>query len=272
MGKTVTAEIKEIPLANLHLPDFQRTNEERSERLRFMRREGWNEAKAQIPDVIENSEGQYLVLDGFTRVSFAMEVGKDRITCRVIHGLTYNQAIETYVRLQTDRTRVNAEQRYRADRARKDPLVRSIDKAAINAGATVDVKPVSRGPFGIVCHDALVKLARKKDGAEILEKAIRALVEAFPSGGRRTWDALTRWHLEGVFGFIQENPDYNHQKLVSGLSALDHPNRVQQDAEAMWAAENKKAYAFGLTPTKRPRDEHYQRAIAKLYKRGRVRK
>lgn len=257
-------DIRMVPVEDIILPDYQRTDEERQRMIEKMRKDGWDWRKCQVLDLIATDEDMYFALDGGTRALFAKESKIKELPGKVLFDISFEEGAELFGELQSKRARLSAAQKFRAAVMAKRKRETEIVKAVEKAGGFVAYNGENR-KNGIQAIHALCEIY-DDFGPKNIADMVAINLAAWPDGS-----GLTRWVMEGISAFIHENPSYNRTKLIDGLSSAP-VKMVSLEASQIHNRENQKRYKAGMDLLSRIHRVHYREAIEGLYKMGRARK
>ena len=176
--------------------------------------------------------GVYWIVDGQNRVEALKQRGIKNVLCQVLHGLSYEEEAEKFVKLNTERTALSSNQKFHARVESGEESASKIAKIIEKNRLTYGKNSNKRDDNQIGAISCVERIMNNK-GEKHLDRVLRTI--------KRSWcgcaDSLSRDIIAGISTFFDENKRVNEDILVSALERTT-PQGVRLTATVFAATNN----------------------------------
>lgn len=197
----------------------------------------WNPALVGTVVLSKRSATKYALIDGQTRAAGAKENAVKALPALVYEGLSLQQEAELFALFQTQRRGMHSADRFKAEViAGHEPAV-TIDRIVREAGYVVGNNhseqhgAVITAPAALeyVYRGAVDARAKSKPSAELLERTLRIITEAWPDRPETARNAII---IRGVGLFLSKAGRIDEERLAQRLGKVK-PSEIAKRAQAL---------------------------------------
>ena len=174
--------------------------------------------------LVNYREGKYYVIDGQHRIEALKIKGIKTVLCQVLVGLNYEDEARKFVKLNSDRQPLSANQKFAGRVESGEEIANKIVEILKSNGFDYNRNSGIRKENCIGCISCVVKIATNK-GLKHLDKVLRVLRNAWYG----TETSLSRDLIQGLSTFLAEYPRADEKTLVSALEKLV-PKNIELEA------------------------------------------
>ena len=194
--------------------------------------------------LVSQRDGSYWIVDGQNRVEALKLKGIKTVLCQVLHGLSYEEEAMKFVKLNTDRTVLSANQKFHA-------RVESGEEKAFKIAEIIHKNDLTYGRNSNKRNDnqigaiSCIERIMGSHGEKHLDRVLRTIKKSWCG----TADSLNRDILVGVSTFFEENKRVNETILISALERTT-PQSIKLSATVFAATNNTliKSGTYGKEP------------------------
>ena len=204
--------------------------------------------------LISLRNGNFYIIDGQHRIELLKSVGVEDVLCQVLYGLTYEEEAKKFVKLNSERGSLTANQKFHGRVESKDETALKIVSILSDNGFTYSTKSGMRKDD---CIGAIscVENIYKSCGEKHLNHVLHII--------RESWyglaDSLSRDIIAGVSTFLAESRGVKDDILCAALEEEDPKNIILR--ALVCAGSGKVRMGVGNSPKK----PHVAKAIRDIY-------
>ena len=214
-------EYKSLPIKDLNMAEYQRSSEPANYK---------RIADDYDPDifgvvVVSHRDNKYWIVDGAHRIKALKRLNYDKAMCQIMRGLTYEEEADKFLKLNTLRKSLNANQKFVGAVDAKRTVAVDVANILKEYGYKYAKDPSGRSSNTIAAVSACQRIY-KKAGHIGFAQVLRIL--------RETWNgdasSLSVQMLSGLGTFIKLYADeFNEKILINGLKELN-PSEIEAEA------------------------------------------
>ena len=221
-----------LPLSSLIIPSYQR-----NPKPKHIHRISNNFDAAILGTLLVNrrTDGTYAIIDGQTRKKALDILKRKYVLCQVLDGLTIEQEADKYVKLNTQRTALNANQKFIGKLEKKDPIALNIVAVLLRHGLTYTTESGTKEQNRVACVASLEHIYKSIGGHEF-DNLVFVNTSAY-SGSPNSLH-VQMWR--GLATFIRLHTEYYDRYLLIEALRKEDPQVLLH--EAMSIARDKEIY------------------------------
>lgn len=171
--------------------------------------------------LVSMRDGKYWCVDGMHRLEALKIKGIQEVLCQVLSGLTYEQEAEKFVKLNSDRQGLSANQKFAGRVESGELFAKSIVKKMADYGFSYNKDSGTKSDDVIGCISCVERIT-KNNGLTHLERVLMILRSAWYGDA----SSLSRAIIQGLSTFLCDTPRAKNEVLIAALEK-NRPKEIE---------------------------------------------